>query len=190
VLPFFDSIAEVELVAACDIRPEALDALRAGRPDVRCFGSVAELCGDASVDAVWVATPNEFHAEHTILAARAGKHVILEKPMALSLEQADLMVDEVERSGVQLLMHSHAHDAPIQKTREIIARGRLGRLIGVHTWSYKGWLRSPRLAAELDTARGEAWYSGRDRTRLRSYAASAVDWLRAFARSPAPGSRI
>jgi len=154
VLPFFDAIPTVRLVAACDVRREALDALRADRPDVHCFASVVELCRDGEIDAVWIATPNEYHAEHTILAARGGKHVILEKPMALSMEEADRMVDEVERSGVQLLMHSHAHDAPIQRTREIVAGGRLGRLIGVHTWSYKGWLRSPRLASELDTSRG------------------------------------
>src|SRR5581483_11030831 len=45
-------------------------------------------------------------------------------------------------------------DAPIRLMREVIESGRLGRLIGIHTLSYKGWLRSPRLAAELDTARG------------------------------------
>jgi phthalate 4,5-cis-dihydrodiol dehydrogenase len=70
------------------------------------------------------------------------------------MDQAHQIVEAVERNGTQLLIHSHASDAPIVKMREIIASGRIGRLTGIHSMSYKGWLRSPRLPFEVDTSQG------------------------------------
>jgi phthalate 4,5-cis-dihydrodiol dehydrogenase len=154
IVPAFDGLEGIELTAVADLRRAALDAFQEDHPDIRTFESVAAMCASGSVDAVWIATPNPVHAEHSITVAEHGVHVILEKPMAISLDEADRIVEAVERSHVQLLLHSHASDAPIVTMREIIASGRLGRLIGIHTLCYKGWLRSPRLAAEVDTAQG------------------------------------
>jgi len=137
-----------------DVRPEAVQAAVGETAGVRGFASVEAMCASGAVDAIWIATPNEWHAEHTVTAAEHGVHVILEKPMAVTLDEAHRMVDAAERTGIRLLMHSHASDAPIVKMREIVASGRLGKLIGIHSMSYKSWLRSPRLAAELDTSRG------------------------------------
>lgn len=154
VLPYCDQVEGVQLTAVADSRQGALEAFHAERPGVETFSSVLAMCASGRVDAIWVATPNQYHAEHTIAAAQHGVHVILEKPMAVTLEEAHRVVEEVESHGVQLLMHSHASDPPVVRMREIIASGQLGRLIGIHTWSYKGWLRSPRLPFEVDTARG------------------------------------
>ncbi|MBM2810818.1 MAG: Gfo/Idh/MocA family oxidoreductase [Chloroflexi bacterium] len=154
IVPFCDAVDGVELTAVADLRRDALDAFRGSHPTVQTFESVEAMCAGGAVDAVWIATPNAAHAENCLAAAGHGVNVILEKPMAITIEEADRIVDAVQRSGIRLLLHSHASDAPIVKMREIVASGRLGRLIGIHTMSYKGWLRSPRLAAELDTARG------------------------------------
>lgn len=154
VVPYFDRIDGVELAAVADLRLDALDAFREDHREVRTFDSVARMCESGAVDAIWVATPNQYHAEHTIVAAENGVHVILEKPMAITMEEAHRIVEAVERNGVRLLLHSHASDAPVARMREIIASGRLGRLTGIHTMSYKGWLRSPRLSFEVDTSRG------------------------------------
>jgi phthalate 4,5-cis-dihydrodiol dehydrogenase len=154
IAPSFAQEPTVQLTAVADVRPAALDAFKEDEPDVQTFESVAAMCESGTVDAIWIATPNPFHAEHTITAARAGVHVILEKPMAITLDQAAAMVEATEQAGVNLLLHSHASDAPVVKMREIIASGRLGRLIGIHAWSYKPWLRSPRLPAEVDTTKG------------------------------------
>lgn len=154
VVPYIGQVPGAVLTAVADVRADALEAFRGDHPDVATFQSVDAMCQSSEVDAVWIATPNELHAEHVIAAARHGKHIVLEKPMALTLEDAEQMVQAAEANAVQLVMHSHASDPPIAKMREVIASGRLGRLIGIHTWSYKGWLRSPRLAFEVDTARG------------------------------------
>ncbi|HZT06836.1 MAG TPA: Gfo/Idh/MocA family oxidoreductase [Chloroflexota bacterium] len=154
IAPYFAREETVELTAVADVRAEAREAFRHDFPSVRAFESVEAMCRSGAVDAVWIATPNPFHAEHTICAAENGVHVILEKPMAITLDQAEAMVEAAERSRIRLLLHSHASDAPVVKMREIVASGRLGRLIGIHAWSYKGWLRSPRLPAELDTSMG------------------------------------
>ena len=154
VLPYFQKVAGVELAAIADIRKTALDSLPAQYQGVRTFESVAELCQSQEVDAVWIATPNEFHAEHAVVAANHGKHIICEKPMAVTLGECDRMIEASEKNKVTLLLHSKANDPPVAKIREIISSGRLGRLIQINTWNYKGWLRSARLPSEVDTSKG------------------------------------
>ncbi len=108
-----------------------------------------------AVDAVWIATPNHLHMDHCIRAADNGKHVICEKPMALNLQQAEAMIEAVERNGVKYVQgHSKIYDPPVRKMREIVASGKLGRLIQIATWNYRNWLNQPRLATEVDSATG------------------------------------
>lgn len=154
IVPYLESLDDVTLTAVADLRVDALDTFGEDHPGVKTFDSVRGMCESGSVDAIWIATPNPFHAEHAIAAAESGVHVVLEKPMAITLEEAHRIVETVEQAGTRLLQHSHASDPPIVKMREIIASGRLGKLIGIHTMTYKGWLRSPRLPFELDTSLG------------------------------------
>lgn len=149
-----DKVAGVELVAVADIRGQALETAQRENGTIRTYKGVAEMCGSEKVDAVWIATPTEFHAEHVIVALERGKHVICEKPMALSLDDCDRMIEAAEKNGLILLMHSKAMDPPIVKMREVIASGELGRVIQLNTWSYKGWLKNARLASEVDTSKG------------------------------------
>jgi phthalate 4,5-cis-dihydrodiol dehydrogenase len=122
---------------------------------VPMYDSVAAMCASRDVDAVWVASPNALHAEHVIAAARQGKHVICEKPMAVSLEQCAAMVEAVERHGVKFVQgHSKAYDTPIRKMREILDSGELGRVVHIHTWNWNDWLLRALVASEVDTAQG------------------------------------
>ena len=84
MLPTFIRDPRVRLAAAADPRPEARERFVA-EFGARAHASVDALCRDADVDVVYVATPHGLHAEHAVLAARNGKHVLVEKPMALSL---------------------------------------------------------------------------------------------------------
>ncbi|HEX9444901.1 MAG TPA: Gfo/Idh/MocA family oxidoreductase [Candidatus Binatia bacterium] len=143
----------VALAAVADLRAEALEPFRRD-PAVETFDDVEAMCRSGNIDAVWVATPNQFHAANAAAAAAAGKHVVCEKPMALDLEECDRMIAAAAAGKVRLLMHSKAGDPPVIKMREIIAGGRLGRPIQISSWNYKGWLNLPRLPAELDTSRG------------------------------------
>ena len=154
IVPYLEATENILFSAAADLREDALDALQEAHPQIKTFTSVVAMCQSGEVDAIWIATPNPVHAEHAIAAADAGIHVVLEKPMAISLDQTHQMVEAVERNGTRLMLHSHASDPPIVKMREIIASGRLGRLIGISALQYKAWLNSPRLAFELDTSLG------------------------------------
>jgi phthalate 4,5-cis-dihydrodiol dehydrogenase len=154
VLRDLDKVAGVDLVAVADVRAQALEIFQKQNSMVRTYGSVEAMCGSENVNAVWVATPTEFHSEHVISALERGKHVICEKPMALSLDDCDRMIEAAEKNKLILLMHSKAMDPPIVKMREVIASGEVGRVIQINTWSYKGWLKSARLPSELDSAKG------------------------------------
>ena len=101
-LPGVEAYPEARVVAAADRRPEALAAF-AARYGGRTYGDVADLCADPEVDVVWIATPNQYHCEHTVLAAEHKKHVICTKPMALNVAEAERMCAAAERNGVQLL---------------------------------------------------------------------------------------
>jgi phthalate 4,5-cis-dihydrodiol dehydrogenase len=102
-----------------------------------------------------VSSPNRFHAEHTMLAARSGKHVVVEKPMAVTLADAARMVEAADKHGVKLLAgHTRAFTLPIRAMRQVIESGKYGQLRALNIWSYSDWMLRPRTADELDLAQG------------------------------------
>ncbi|MEI8152370.1 MAG: Gfo/Idh/MocA family oxidoreductase, partial [Hyphomicrobiales bacterium] len=123
--------------------------------NARAYEDVRMLVRDAAVSVVYIATPHQFHAEHARLAAEHGKHIILEKPMALTLAECDAIIAAVERHNVHLVVgHTHAFDPAVRLMQEIIARGELGKLGLIHSLNYTNYLYRPRRPEELDTARG------------------------------------
>src|SRR5262249_31797786 len=123
--------------------------------NVRAYADIRELCDDPTVDIVYIATPHQFHAEHAALAAAAGKHIILEKPMALTLADCDAIIVATERAGVHLVVgHTHAFDPAVREMRRIVASDELGPLGMIAAWNYTNFLYRPRRPEELDTARG------------------------------------
>src|SRR5262245_25127907 len=140
VLPHIARIPEVELAAAADIRPAALEQFQA-KYRRKVYPSVESMCEGGEIDAVWIATPNVFHAEHTVVAAGCGKHVIVEKPMAVTLNEAAEMIAAAQRNRVKLVQgHSKIYSPAIQKIRELARSGRLGRVIQINTWNFNDWL--------------------------------------------------
>ena len=119
------------------------------------YTSVEELCASPNVDAVYIATPNSFHAEHAITAAKNKKHIIVEKPMAMNLAECDAMNEAADQYGVKLLCgHTHSFDPPIRKMREIVKSGELGKLCMINTWNYNEFMYRPRMKHELAMTRG------------------------------------
>jgi phthalate 4,5-cis-dihydrodiol dehydrogenase len=154
MLPTLTRHPRVKLVAAADPREEAR---RRFEQDFggRAFESVEALCADAAVEAIYVATPHEHHAAHAIAALRAGKHVLVDKPMAVSVAEASAMVDAASESGRRLVVGpSHSFDAPIARTRALIAGGAYGSVRMIHAVYHTDFLYRPRRPAELDTAQG------------------------------------
>jgi phthalate 4,5-cis-dihydrodiol dehydrogenase len=119
------------------------------------YEDVAALCADPAVDVVYVATPHQFHRAHAVMAAEHGKHVIVEKPMALTLADSDAIIEAAERHKVHVIVgHTHAFDPAVRAMRRIIASGELGRLGMIHSFNYTNFLYRPRRPEDLDTAKG------------------------------------
>jgi phthalate 4,5-cis-dihydrodiol dehydrogenase len=119
------------------------------------YADIKALCADPAVEIVYIATPHQFHAAHAAMAAEAGKHIILEKPMALTLADCDAIIAAVERAGVHLIVgHTHAFDPAVREMRRIVASGELGALGMIAAWNYTNFLYRPRRPEELDTACG------------------------------------
>ena len=152
--PAFTLDPRVRIVAGADPRPEARSRFEADFK-AKAFDSIEKLAAEAEVDVVYVATPHQFHAAQACLAASSGKHVLVEKPMALSLEECRAMVAAARDHGVHLIVgHSHSFDRPIQRARQLIDSGQFGRVRMVTALNYTDFLYRPRRPEELDTARG------------------------------------
>ncbi|MDB5945867.1 MAG: oxidoreductase domain protein [Ramlibacter sp.] len=137
---------------------EPVDTVReqyAREHGVPAYSSLGGLLTHPGLDAVYIATPTELHTAQVVETARAGKHILVEKPMAVSMEAGRAMVGAAEAAGVMLVVgHSHSHDLPVRRMRELIASGELGAVGMVNTWCYTDWMNRPRRAAELDSELG------------------------------------
>ena len=154
ILRALDDYANIEVTAACDVRPEALDAFRRLRSG-STYESVDQMAAADDVDAIYVATPNYLHCEHVLQAVAQGKDVIVEKPIAISLDECDRMIKAAEVAGVRVLAgHTHSFDAPIVAMTQAIADGIIGDLYMIQNSYFTDWMYRGRAPDELDTARG------------------------------------
>jgi phthalate 4,5-cis-dihydrodiol dehydrogenase len=153
-LPAIHKHAGFELAAVC----EPVLSIRerfAQSTGTLGYASLTEMLNIAMLDAVYIASPTPLHAEHVLQVVAAQKHVLIEKPMATSLLDAERMVSAAEDAGVNMVVgHSHSFDAPIQAMHKIITSGQLGRVRMVNTWCFSDWIYRPRRADELDSAQG------------------------------------
>jgi phthalate 4,5-cis-dihydrodiol dehydrogenase len=154
ILPQMEGMPDIELVAAADINGRVLNTFQQ-RYGSKTYDSIEKLCADPDVEAVWISTPNRFHAPHTIIAAEHGKHVVVEKPMAISLAEAGKMIEACARNNVKLLCgHTQSYGPHIRTMRRIIRSGELGKLCALHVWAYTDWMLRPRTLEELDINQG------------------------------------
>ncbi|MBI0539319.1 gfo/Idh/MocA family oxidoreductase [Roseomonas sp. KE2513] len=154
MLPTLARDTRVEMAACADPRPEAR-ARFAQDFGARTHDSVEALCADPGLDAVYIASPHQFHVAHVRAAAAAGKHVLVEKPMALTVEDGLAMIAAAREGGIHLLVgHSHSFDAPYLRAREIIRSGEYGAIRMVTALNFTDYLYRPRRPEELDTAQG------------------------------------
>ena len=154
MLPTFGRDKRFRLVAATSPGAEARTAFTAEFA-APTFDDVETLCRDPGVEAVYIASPHQFHAEHVAIAARAGKHILVEKPLAITLDEGKAMVVAAREAGVHMVVGpSHGFDAPVLRAREIIAGGEVGRLRMINAMNYTDFLYRPRRPEELDSAQG------------------------------------
>jgi predicted dehydrogenase len=117
------------LVGAADARLPAAERF-AREKQVRAFASVDELLACPEIDVVTICVPSGLHAELAIKAANAGKHIIVEKPMAITKEQLDAMEEACERNGVMLSSVAQSRfTSGVRKAKQAIEEGYLGKLV-------------------------------------------------------------
>jgi phthalate 4,5-cis-dihydrodiol dehydrogenase len=144
----------IRVVAAADPRPEARAAFQSEFA-AAAYPTAEALFADPAVEMVYVATPHESHAALAIQAAAAGKHILVEKPMALDLAACRAMTDAAARAGVRLIVGpSHGFDPPAAWAADFIASSALGRPRMATMLTYTDFLYRPRRPQELDTAHG------------------------------------
>jgi phthalate 4,5-cis-dihydrodiol dehydrogenase len=154
MLPALVKHPHIEITAAANRSGHHLSAF-ARDFQAGTYRTIEDLCKSASIDAIYIATPTQLHKEHVLMAAAYRKHILVEKPLCITLEDADDMIAAVERNGVQMVVgHSHSFDPPIRKMREIVRSGILGRVRMINSWYFTDWLYRPRLPEELDTRQG------------------------------------
>jgi phthalate 4,5-cis-dihydrodiol dehydrogenase len=144
----------VKLVAAADTNA-APGAAFAADFAARAYTDAADLFADEEVEVAYIATPHQFHAQHAIAAAERGKHVIIEKPLALTLADCDAIVAATRANAVRSIVgHTHGFDPAVRMIREEVRSGAHGRLALIALSNYTDFLYRPRRPEELDTSRG------------------------------------
>ncbi len=142
-----------KLIAICDMSRERADKL-AAEYDVKAHYDLAEMLKDPAIDVVNVCLPNHLHYDAVLACAKAGKHVLTEKPPAMSLEQTDAMIEACAKAGVKFgcTVQCRVRKA-IQAIRKAIADGRFGKLLQAD--AVMKWFRS------TDYYKSDAWRMSR-----------------------------
>ncbi|MGZ8662799.1 MAG: Gfo/Idh/MocA family protein [Actinomycetota bacterium] len=135
VIPGIRTAARCEVVAIASRDLARAEAAASELAIGRAHGSYEDLLADPDVDAVYVPLPNHLHTEWTIAAARAGKHVLCEKPLAMTAADAERMIEACQAEGVHLMEAFMYRLHPTwEAVRELVASGRIGELRAVQSW--------------------------------------------------------
>ncbi len=166
--------ANVELVGVADIAPSALQAA-AARTGARPYGSLTQMLAEANADLIVLTTPSGLHSKQTIEAARAGHHVMTEKPMATRWADGIAMVDACDSAGARLfVVKQNRHNATLQLVKKAIEAGRFGRIFSVAINVF--WTR-PQAYYDSASWRGTWEFDGGAFMNQASHYIDLLDWM-------------
>jgi UDP-N-acetyl-2-amino-2-deoxyglucuronate dehydrogenase len=169
-----DKIDGLELVAVSDVELDRATAIGDER-GVPAFRTLEESLASVDCDVVAICTPSGLHPAHGIIAARAGKHVVTEKPMAISLADADALVQACDAAGVHLfVVKQNRLNPPIQLLRRAVEKGRFGRIYLANTTVR--WTR-PQEYYDAATWRGTWEFDGGAIMNQASHYVDLMQWL-------------
>ena len=169
-----DHIKGAKLAAVCDTVRQRAEVV-ALKYSVPATSNLDEFLSQKNIDAVAVLTPSGDHPEHVIACAKAGKHVVVEKPMALRLQDADAMIRACDEAGVKLfVVKQNRFNVPVLKAREALDAGRFGRLV-LGTVRVR-WCRD-QAYYDQDAWRGTWAYDGGVLTNQASHHIDMLEWF-------------
>lgn len=144
----------IRLCAGMDPLPRPREAF-ALQFNAKSYAEFSNLCRDPAIEAIYIASPHQFHAAQAIEALEHRKHVLVEKPLALTVADCDAVVAATQRTGMTLIVgHTHAFDPNVREMQRLIASGELGRLRMILSFNYNDFLFRPHRADEFDPTRG------------------------------------
>ena len=115
------------------------------------YADVEIMCRDPELDAIYIASPHRFHADQAVYALGCGKHVLIEKPMALEVADCDRVIRAAKESGKGVIVgHTHAFDPNVRAVRDLVRDGTLGRLGMIAALNYNDFLFRPHRDDEFD----------------------------------------
>jgi len=163
-----EATGRIKVVAVCDVDEARLKVARQELGDVRTYTSVARLARDEAVQLVAVVVPHNVHLKATLPLLEAGKHVVVEKPMALTLAECNRMIEAARKAGVTLsVYHNRRHDGDFLAIGDVIQKGYIGEVfhLEAHAGGYgrpREWWRSDKKVS------GGAFYD---------WGAHFIDWM-------------
>jgi len=141
---FFNLKANVELHTICGRNPAGVQAARAQLGWQHAATDWREVVESPLIDIVDIGAPNDLHAEIAIAAARNGKHILCEKPLALNVKQAEAMLAAAQKARVvHMICHNYRRIPALALARKMIGEGALGKLFHFHARYAQDWLVNP-----------------------------------------------
>jgi len=169
-----NQIAGAQLVAVCDKIVSKAQVI-ADKYSIPLYSCLHDMMKAEKIDVVVVLTESGLHAQHTIELAPYGAHVVVEKPMALTLDDADAMIEACDKHGVKLfVVKQNRFNVPIVQLRKALDQGRFGKLI-MGTVRVR-WCR-PQAYYDQDSWRGTWAYDGGVLTNQASHHVDLLEWM-------------
>jgi scyllo-inositol 2-dehydrogenase (NADP+) len=147
------STEQMAVVAVCDVIPENTQKAREELPDIATYNDVAAMLAESPVELCTVIVPHHLHYRVAQQCLRAGRHVVLEKPLTIAVDEADALIDEASKRGLVLTAsHNRNWDGDFLAIREVIDQGLLGEIFHVELWGgafsppRDGWRRRKELS--------------------------------------------
>ena len=165
---WIESTPELQLVAVCDLDPARTAAAKEAFPHIRTYNDVCKVWEDEEIQLVSIVTPHFTHCALTIEALQAGKHVVVEKAMSLTVAEATRMIEAAEHTGRMLAVHhNRRHDGNFRRIKEIVHTGQIGEVFHIE------------LSAGNFAEFRHGWYSEKDKSggAFFFWGPHAVDWV-------------
>jgi UDP-N-acetyl-2-amino-2-deoxyglucuronate dehydrogenase len=170
----YNQIQNARLVAVCDVVQEKAERI-AAQFIVPSFSDMHEMMRSVNIDVVVVLTESGYHADHVVALAGYGKHIVVEKPMALTLDDADAMIRACDASGAKLfVVKQNRFNVPVLKLRQALDAGRFGKLV-LGTVRVR-WCR-PQSYYDQDSWRGTWALDGGVLTNQASHHVDLLEWM-------------
>ena len=159
----------IECVAICDIDPARTEAAKEDFPGIRTYNTVEALNADDGVDLIANVLPHSLHCGPTVASLKAGKHVIVEKPMCVTIAEATEMINTAKENGVMLSVHHNRRwDADFWTLRELVHSGIIGKVFSIDMWGGGYGKPNPNWWRSVKSVSGGQFYD---------WGAHYLDWL-------------